>query len=140
MGRESKWTSNNGAVALMWRGGCIIRSVFLGKIKEAFDRNPKLTNLLVDPYFAEEVQRAQAGWRRAVGAGVAHGIPLPAVSAALAYFDGYRSGRLPANLLQAQRDYFGAHTYERIDAPRGKFFHTDWTGHGGATTSESYSA
>jgi 6-phosphogluconate dehydrogenase len=138
MARESGWTINNGAVALMWRGGCIIRSVFLGKIKEAFDRNPKLTNLLVDPYFAEEVQRAQPGWRRAVGAGIAHGIPLPAMSAALAYFDGYRSARLPANLLQAQRDYFGAHTYERTDRPRGQFFHTNWTGRGGTTASTTY--
>ncbi len=138
MAKESGWTINNGAVALMWRGGCIIRSVFLGKIKEAFDRNANLTNLLVDPYFAEEVQRAQAGWRRAVGAGVASGIPLPAMGAALAYFDGYRSGRLPANLLQAQRDYFGAHTYERVDQPRGKFFHTNWTGRGGTTASTTY--
>jgi 6-phosphogluconate dehydrogenase len=138
MARESGWTINNGAVALMWRGGCIIRSVFLGKIKEAFDRNPRLTNLLVDPYFAAEVERAQPGWRRAVGAGVAHGIPLPAMSAALAYFDGYRSARLPANLLQAQRDYFGAHTYERADRPRGQFFHTNWTGRGGTTASTTY--
>jgi 6-phosphogluconate dehydrogenase len=122
----------------MWRGGCIIRSVFLGKIKEAFDRNPRLTNLLVDAYFAAEVGQAQAGWRRAVGAGVANGIPLPAMSAALAYFDGYRSARLPANLLQAQRDYFGAHTYERVDRPRGQFFHTNWTGRGGKTASTTY--
>ena len=122
----------------MWRGGCIIRSVFLGKIKEAFDRNPQLTNLLVDPYFAAEVQRAQPGWRRAVGTGVAHGVPLPAMSAALAYFDGYRCARLPANLLQAQRDYFGAHTYERVDRPRGQFFHTNWTGRGGTTASTTY--
>jgi 6-phosphogluconate dehydrogenase len=138
MAKESGWTINNGAVALMWRGGCIIRSVFLGKIKEAFDRNPKLTNLLVDPYFAAEVERAQLGWRRAVGAGVANGIPLPAMNAALAYFDGYRCDRLPANLLQAQRDYFGAHTYERVDRPRGKFFHTNWTGRGGTTASTTY--
>jgi 6-phosphogluconate dehydrogenase len=138
MSKESGWTINNGAVALMWRGGCIIRSVFLGKIKEAFDRNPDLTNLLVDPYFAEELQHAQAGWRRAVGAGIASGVPLPAMSAALAYFDGYRSGRLPANLLQAQRDYFGAHTYERVDRPRGQFFHTNWTGRGGTTASTTY--
>ncbi len=138
MARESGWTINNGAVALMWRGGCIIRSAFLGKIKEAFDRNPKLTNLLVDSYFAAEVERAQPGWRRAVGAGIANGIPLPAISAALAYFDGYRSGRLPANLLQAQRDYFGAHTYERVDRPRGQFFHTNWTGRGGTTASTTY--
>jgi 6-phosphogluconate dehydrogenase len=138
MAKESGWTINNGAVALMWRGGCIIRSAFLGKIKEAFDRNPKLTNLLVDPYFAAELERAQPGWRRAVGAGIAHGIPLPAISAALAYFDGYRCPRLPANLLQAQRDYFGAHTYERIDRPRGQFFHTNWTGRGGTTASTTY--
>jgi 6-phosphogluconate dehydrogenase len=138
MARESGWTINNGAVALMWRGGCIIRSVFLGKIKEAFDRNPGLTNLLVDPYFAGEVERAQPGWRRAVGAGVANGVPLPAMGAALAYFDGYRSARLPANLLQAQRDYFGAHTYERVDRPRDQFFHTNWTGRGGTTASTTY--
>jgi 6-phosphogluconate dehydrogenase len=139
MAKESGWTINNGAVALMWRGGCIIRSVFLGKIKEAFDRNPQLTNLLVDPYFAAEIERAEPGWRRAVVAGVANGIPLPAMSAALAYFDGYRSARLPANLLQAQRDYFGAHTYERVDRPRGQFFHTNWTGRGGTTASTTYS-
>jgi 6-phosphogluconate dehydrogenase len=139
MAKVSGWTINNGAVALMWRGGCIIRSVFLGKIKEAFDRNPKLTNLLVDPYFAGEVERAHPGWRRAVCAGIANGIPLPAMSAALAYFDGYRSGRLPANLLQAQRDYFGAHTYERVDKARGQFFHTNWTGRGGTTASTTYS-
>jgi len=138
MAKESGWTINNGAVALMWRGGCIIRSAFLGKIKEAFDRSPGLTNLLVDPYFAAELERAQAGWRLAVGAGVAGGIPLPAMSAALAYFDGYRCGRLPANLLQAQRDYFGAHTYERVDRPRGQFFHTNWTGRGGTTASTTY--
>jgi 6-phosphogluconate dehydrogenase len=138
MAKDSGWTINNGAVALMWRGGCIIRSVFLGKIKEAFDRNAKLTNLLVDDYFAKEVQEAQTGWRRAVAAGVVNGIPLPAMSAALAYFDGYRSGRLPANLLQAQRDYFGAHTYERVDGPRGEFHHTNWTGRGGTTASTTY--
>jgi len=138
MASESGWTINNGAVALMWRGGCIIRSAFLGKIKEAFDRNPKLNNLLVDPYFAAEVEQAQAGWRRTVSAGITHGIPLPAMSAALAYYDGYRSARLPANLLQAQRDYFGAHTYERVDRPRGQFFHTNWTGRGGTTASTTY--
>jgi 6-phosphogluconate dehydrogenase len=138
MAKESGWTINNGAVALMWRGGCIIRSAFLGKIKEAFDRDAQLTNLLVDPYFAAEVQAAQSGWRRAIGTGVAAGIPLPAMSAALSYFDGYRCGRLPANLLQAQRDYFGAHTYERTDQPRGQFFHTNWTGRGGTTASTTY--
>jgi 6-phosphogluconate dehydrogenase len=136
--KESVWTLNNGAIALMWRGGCIIRSVFLGKIKEAFDRNPKLANLLVDPFFASELGRAQASWRRAVAAGVANGIPLPAMSSALAYFDGYRSDRLPTNLLQAQRDYFGAHTYERVDRQRGQFFHTNWTGRGGTTASTTY--
>ena len=138
MAQESGWTINNGAVALMWRGGCIIRSVFLGKIKEAVDRNKDLHNLLVDPYFAGELERAEAGWRRAVAAGIANGIPLPAMSAALAYFDGYRCGRLPANLLQAQRDYFGAHTYERVDRPRKQFFHTNWTGRGGTTASTTY--
>ena len=138
MAKESGWRINNGAVALMWRGGCIIRSVFLGKIKEAFDRNPHLPNLLVDPYFAGEVQKAQAGWRRAVAAGLSNGVPLPAMSSALSYFDGYRNDNLPANLLQAMRDYFGAHTYERIDRPRGQFFHTNWTGRGGTTASTTY--
>jgi 6-phosphogluconate dehydrogenase len=138
MAKQTGWTINNGAVALMWRGGCIIRSAFLGKIKEAFDRNADLPNLLTDSYFAGEMQRGQAGWRRAVAAGVTNGIPLPAMSSALAYFDGYRSERLPANLLQAQRDYFGAHTYERMDKPRGQFFHTNWTGRGGTTASRSY--
>jgi 6-phosphogluconate dehydrogenase len=140
MARQSGWTINSGAVALMWRGGCIIRSVFLGKIKEAFDRNPALTNLAIDPYFSAELKRAQPRWRRAVAAGVMHGIPLPAMSAALAFFDGYRSAWLPASLLQAQRDYFGAHTYERVDRPRGQFFHTNWTGRGGATASTTYNA
>jgi 6-phosphogluconate dehydrogenase len=136
--KASNWELNNGGIALMWRGGCIIRSAFLGKIKEAFDKNPKLVNLLVDPFFAGEMARAQAGWRRTIAAGVTSGIPLPAMSAALAYFDGYRTGRLPANLLQAQRDYFGAHTYERTDKPRGEFFHTNWTGRGGTTASTTY--
>jgi 6-phosphogluconate dehydrogenase len=134
----SKWTLNNGGIALMWRGGCIIRSKFLGKIKEAFDKNPHLPNLLMDPFFAAEVQRCQDGWRRVVAAAVTNGIPVPAISSALAYFDGFRSGRLPANLLQAQRDYFGAHTYERTDKPRGEFFHTNWTGRGGTTASTTY--
>ncbi len=136
--KDSGWTLNNGGIALMWRGGCIIRSVFLGKIKEAFDKNPGLPNLLVDPYFAAELGRAQAGWRRAVATAAINGIPLPAISSALAYYDGYRTARLPANLLQAQRDYFGAHTYERLDKPRGKFFHTNWTGRGGTTASTTY--
>jgi 6-phosphogluconate dehydrogenase len=136
---QNKWELNNGGIALMWRGGCIIRSAFLGKIKEAFDKNPKLVNLLVDPYFAGEMGRAQHGWRRAIAAGATGGIPLPAMSSALAYYDGYRTARLPSNLLQAQRDYFGAHTYERTDKPRGQFFHTNWTGRGGNTTSNAYS-
>jgi 6-phosphogluconate dehydrogenase len=138
--KASGWTLNNGGIALMWRGGCIIRSAFLGKIKEAFDRNPALVNLLVGPYFAGELARAQEGWRRVVAAGVTSGIPVPAMASALSYFDGYRTARLPANLLQAQRDYFGAHTYERLDRPRGQFFHTNWTGRGGTTASSTYNA
>ncbi len=138
MGKESGWKFNNGGVALMWRGGCIIRSAFLGKIKEAFDRDPELTNLLLDPYFTAQIAKAQAGWRRVCAAAVTHGVPLPAMTSALAYFDGYRTERLPANLLQAQRDYFGAHTYERTDRPRGQFFHTNWTGRGGTTASTTY--
>jgi 6-phosphogluconate dehydrogenase len=140
MGRESNWEINNGGVALMWRGGCIIRSAFLGKIKEAFDRDAKLKNLLLDSYFRDQVTRCQEGWRRAAAAAVTHGVPAPAMLSALAYFDGYRSKRLPANLLQAQRDYFGAHTYERVDQPRGRFFHSNWTGRGGSTSSTSYNA
>lgn len=136
--KESKWTLNNGGIALMWRGGCIIRSAFLGKIKEAFDKNPALVNLLVDPYFASELGRALHGWRRVIAAGVTNGVPVPAIGTALAYYDGYRTARLPANLLQAQRDYFGAHTYERLDKPRGQFFHTNWTGRGGTTASTTY--
>jgi 6-phosphogluconate dehydrogenase len=132
------WNLNYGGIALMWRGGCIIRSVFLGKIKEAFDRNPGLTNLLLDPYFLNTIEGLTESWRRVVSAAVQNGVPAPAFSAALAYFDGYRSEFLPANLLQAQRDYFGAHTYERIDAPRGEFFHTNWTGHGGTTSASTY--
>lgn len=132
------WNLNYGGIALMWRGGCIIRSVFLGKIKEAFDENPNLTNLLLAPYFKEVVEKAQAGWRRVCATAMLNGIPAPAMSTALGYFDGYRTARLPANLLQAQRDYFGAHTYERIDQPRGKFFHTNWTGKGGDTAATQY--
>jgi len=133
-----QWNLNYGGIALMWRGGCIIRSVFLKKIKEAFDQNSNLTNLLLDPFFKEEVTKALPAWRRVVKTAVELGVPVPALSAALAYYDGYRSERLPANLLQALRDYFGAHMYERIDKPRGEFFHTDWTGHGGATASSAY--
>jgi 6-phosphogluconate dehydrogenase len=138
--KERGWNLNYGGVALMWRGGCIIRSVFLGKIKEAFDANPGLTNLLLDPYFRDKVVASQPAWRRAVAAAVTNGVPVPAFSTALGYFDGLRSDRLPANLLQAQRDYFGAHTYERTDAPRGKFFHTNWTGRGGTTSASTYTA
>ena len=133
--REYKWNLNYGGIALMWRGGCIIRSVFLGRIKEAFDRNPELTNLLLDPYFEAEIEAAQAAWRRVVAKAAQKGIPAPAMSSALAFFDGYRRESLPANLLQAQRDYFGAHTYQRVDKPRGEYFHTNWTGHGGDVTS-----
>ena len=136
--KEYKWNLNNGGIALMWRGGCIIRSVFLGKIKEAFDRKPDLENLLLDPFFTKVIEDAQASWRRVVSAAVQGGIAVPAFSSALAYFDGYRSERLPANLLQAQRDYFGAHTYERLDKPRGEYFHTNWTGHGGTTSASTY--
>ncbi len=136
--KEYNWKLNNGGIALMWRGGCIIRSVFLGKIKEAFDTHPDLVNLLLDPFFKEAVETAQAGWRRVICKSVELGIPMPAISAALAYFDGYRAARLPANLLQAQRDYFGAHTYERLDKPRGEFFHTNWTGRGGDTAASTY--
>ena len=132
------WNLNYGGIALMWRGGCIIRSVFLGKIKEAFDRNPNLENLLLDPFFAEVVNNSQAAWRRVIGQAVAMGIPVPALASALNFLDGYRSAWLPANLLQAQRDYFGAHTYERVDKPRGEFFHTNWTGRGGDTSASTY--
>jgi 6-phosphogluconate dehydrogenase len=137
---EYKWDLNYGGIALMWRGGCIIRSVFLGKIKEAFDKNPLLTNLLLDPFFRTKMEKSQEGWRKVVSAAVTNGIPVPAISSALGYLDGYRCERLPANLLQAQRDYFGAHTYERIDRPGGEFFHTNWTGRGGTTASTAYNA
>ena len=136
--KEYGWKLNYGGIALLWRGGCIIRSVFLGKIKDAYERNPGLANLLLDPYFKERVEAAQQGWRRVVAAALTNGIPVPAFTTALNYFDGYRSERLPANLLQAQRDYFGAHTYERVDRPRGTFFHTNWTGRGGDTSSSTY--
>jgi 6-phosphogluconate dehydrogenase len=138
MAKDQGWEINNGGVALMWRGGCIIRSAFLGKIKEAFDKNPNLQNLLLDPYFTAQISKAQDGWRRVCATAATQGIPIPAMSSALAYFDGYRTGRLPSNLLQAQRDYFGAHTYERTDKPRGQFFHSNWTGRGGTTASTTY--
>ncbi len=136
--RENNWKLNYGGIALMWRGGCIIRSAFLGNIKKAFDKNADLVNLLLDPFFARATRKAQSSWRRVVALSVKIGIPMPAIGSALAYYDGYRTARLPANLLQAQRDYFGAHTYERVDQPRGQFFHTNWTGHGGTTASTSY--
>ena len=138
--RAYNWNLNYGGVALMWREGCIIRSAFLGKIQEAYARQPGLDNLLLDDYFRGAIHGAQRAWRRTVTAGVQHGIPLPIMSGALAFYDGYRAARLPANLLQAQRDYFGAHTYERVDRPRGEFFHTNWTGMGGHVTAGSYEA
>jgi 6-phosphogluconate dehydrogenase len=136
--KENNWKLNLGGIALMWRGGCIIRSRFLGKIKDAFDKNPALDNLLLDSFFAAALNRYQSSWRKALIHAVESGVPTPAFSTALAFYDGYRTGRLPANLLQAQRDYFGAHTYERTDRPRGEFFHTDWTGHGGRVSSSTY--
>jgi 6-phosphogluconate dehydrogenase len=136
--KEYKWNLNYGGIALMWRGGCIIRSRFLSKIKEAFDANAGLTNVLLDPYFVSEVQRCQAGWREVIATAVRAGVPVPAFSTALSFFDGYRTANLPANLLQAQRDYFGAHTYERVDTKRGEFHHTNWTGRGGETASSTY--
>jgi 6-phosphogluconate dehydrogenase len=135
---EYKWNLNYGGIALMWRGGCIIRSAFLGKIKEAFDNKPKLTNLLLDGFFRKAIKDSQRSWRNVVAMSAKKGIPVPAFSTALAFYDAYRSERLPANLLQAQRDYFGAHTYERVDKPRGEFFHTNWTGKGGTTSSSTY--
>jgi len=138
--KEFGWKLNYGGVALMWRGGCIIRSKFLKNIKEAFDKNPNLDNLLIDDYFKNIIAKGQAGWRNACTLAITNGIPLPTITSALSYYDGYRTAYLPANLLQAQRDYFGAHTYERVDQPRGKFFHTNWTGRGGTTSSTTYNA
>jgi 6-phosphogluconate dehydrogenase len=135
---EYKWNLNNGGIALMWRGGCIIRSKFLGKIKEAFDAKPDLSNLMLDGFFKQAIKESQRSWRNVVATAVKKGIPVPAMAAALTFFDGYRNARLPANLLQAQRDYFGAHTYERLDQPRGQFFHTNWTGRGGTVSSSTY--
>ena len=137
---EKGWGLNYGAIALMWREGCIIRSVFLNNIRDAFKKDAELTNLLLDQFFQDAVENAQASWRRVVSTAVTLGIPMPAIGAALAYYDGYRTERLPANLLQAQRDYFGAHTYERVDKERGEFFHTNWTGRGGTTSSSTYNA
>lgn len=136
--KSYRWNLNYGGVALMWRGGCIIRSAFLGKIKEAFDRDENLSNLLIDSYFSDAVKSCIASWRKVVSSAVMSGVPVPTMSAALSYFDGYTSEILPANLLQAQRDYFGAHTYERIDRPRGEFYHTNWTGEGGDTAATTY--
>jgi 6-phosphogluconate dehydrogenase len=133
------WGLDFGSIAALWRGGCIIRSVFLNRITEAYRTDPTLANLMLAPYFTERLAAAQAGWRRVVAAAVEAGIPVPAFSSALAYYDGYRTASLPANLLQGQRDYFGAHTYERTDGPRGEFHHTDWTGHGGNTAASTYS-
>jgi len=139
-GKEQKWNLNMGGIALMWRGGCIIRSRFLSKIKDAYDRNPGLENLLLDDFFRGVLNNYQASWRQAIVHAIGSGVPTPAFSTALAFFDGYRSERLPANLLQAQRDFFGAHTYERVDKPRGQFFHTNWTGRGGRVSSGTYNA
>jgi 6-phosphogluconate dehydrogenase len=138
--KEEGWNLNFGGIALMWRGGCIIRSRFLGKIKEAYDKNPKLSNLLLDDFFNKTLNDYQTSWRRAIIQAIQYGVPTPAFSTALSFFDGYRTGRLPANLLQAQRDFFGAHTYERVDKPRGQFFHTNWTGRGGRVSSGTYNA
>ncbi len=138
--QEYAWNLNYGGIALMWREGCIIRAAFLVEIQAAYERDRELANLLLDPYFKAQIEAAQAAWRSVVAAGAQHGVPLPALSAALAFYDGYRHARLPANLIQAQRDYFGAHTYERIDRPRGEFFHTNWTGEGGQVTAGTYQA
>ena len=138
--KDNKWNLNFGGIALMWRGGCIIRSQFLGKIKDAFDKNPGLTNLLLDEFFSGTLIKYQESWRRGIISAIQAGVPTPAFSTALSFFDGFRTARLPANLLQAQRDYFGAHTYERTDKPRGEFFHTNWTGKGGRVSSSTYNA
>ncbi|MCK5719468.1 MAG: decarboxylating NADP(+)-dependent phosphogluconate dehydrogenase [Thiomargarita sp.] len=136
--QEYNWQLNYGDIALIWRGGCIIRSQFLNNIKQAYDNNSQLENLLLDKFFADAIKKADAGWRNAIKLGIDLGIPTPAFSSALAFYDGYRSQILPANLLQAQRDYFGAHSYERVDKPKGEFFHTNWTGQGGQTASTVY--
>jgi 6-phosphogluconate dehydrogenase len=138
--KDQGWHLNMGGIALMWRGGCIIRSVFLGNIKAAYDKNPELANLLLDDFFSGALNKYQASWRKALVHAIEIGVPTPAFSTALAFYDGYRTARLPANLLQAQRDFFGAHTYERVDKPRGQFFHTNWTGRGGRVSSTTYNA
>ncbi|HMH31354.1 MAG TPA: NADP-dependent phosphogluconate dehydrogenase, partial [Methylomirabilota bacterium] len=137
---EYGWNLNYGGIALMWRGGCIIRSRFLGDIKTAFDTDPGLTTLLLAPFFTGAIESSQSSWRDVIAEAVKAGIPVPTLGSALSFYDAYRTERLPANLLQAQRDYFGAHTYERVDQPRGEFFHTDWTGRGGGTSSSTYNA
>jgi 6-phosphogluconate dehydrogenase len=136
--KTNGWKLNYGGIARMWSGGCIIRSVFLEKIEAAYTQNPELENLILDPYFSSVLDDCQGAWRRTIARAVTAGIPMPATSSALAFFDSYRSAQLPANLIQAQRDYFGAHTYERIDKPEGEFFHTDWTGTGGNVSSTTY--
>jgi 6-phosphogluconate dehydrogenase len=138
--QTNDWDLDYRAIALLWRGGCIIRSVFLGKIKEAFDNNPELPNLLLDPFFSDKLGKSVDSWRKVVSMGINEGIPVPALASALNYFDSYKTERLPANMIQAQRDFFGAHTYERIDKPRGAYFHTNWTGFGGDTASTTYNA
>jgi 6-phosphogluconate dehydrogenase len=137
---EHGWDLDLGGIALIWREGCIIRAQFLERIKEAFDEEPELANLLLAPYFRDAIDRNQTAWRRVVATAATSGLPIPAFGSALSYYDGYRNGRLPANIIQAQRDYFGAHTYERVDKPRGEFFHTNWTGRGGETSSSTYTA
>ena len=136
--KDQGWNLNFGGIALMWRGGCIIRSRFLGKIKEAYDKDPKLTNLLVTDFFSKVLNDYESSWRRGIIQAIQSGVPTPAFSTALSFYDGFRTARLPANLLQAQRDFFGAHTYERVDRPRGQFFHTNWTGRGGKVSSGTY--
>jgi 6-phosphogluconate dehydrogenase len=136
--KEYGWKLNFGGIALMWRGGCIIRSKFLGKIKEAYDNNPNLPNLLLDDFFREKINLSQLGWRKVAAAALLNGVPIPAITSALCYYDGFRTDRLPANLLQAQRDFFGAHTYKRLDKDKKLDFHTNWTGRGGTTSSTSY--
>lgn len=135
-----QWELDYGSIATIWRGGCIIRSTFLDQIRDAYRRDPGLANLVLDPFFRDAIRENTEAWRNVAAASIRCGVPAPAICSALAYFDGYTSERLPANLLQAQRDYFGAHTYERIDAPRGKRFHTNWTGRGGETSSTAYNA
>jgi 6-phosphogluconate dehydrogenase len=137
---EYNWDLQYGEIALLWRGGCIIRASFLDKIKAAYDKNPALANLLLDDFFRTTIADCEAAWREVIAQAIMAGIPVPAFSSALAYYDGYRSACLPANLLQAQRDYFGAHTYERVDKERGKFFHTEWTENSGKTVSGTYIA